>query len=318
MTSEHENSNDTDEGNQLIVSNILTQTLQAGLGIRDTAELSSIYQSLIQAWIVPLSRQIPDRVRIALEKSLRDMAGQIWLASYAMRIDSGTSGEEPESLEAGTRFVLPVRRRTSATSLGKGKERLDVVSPPPPASSQMSEDIGSMPLSAFAALPTPEPTPSLRSGSSVSSHAGPEDPASQRLRMYASLTPQPALPAKISNLLGQWQVGVDPAKYDWETAQQATVTEDESEDDSQRRQRKRAERRRKRQRENTIGPSSQPMPKRLGGSQPQYGQDTQDMQGSSQRTERVVSMSQAEPGKLGGRHAKNKKLKAEARPAGFK
>lgn len=305
-----------------MVSTVLTPTLQADLGIRDIAELSSIYESLIQTWIVPLSRRVPGRARIALEKLLRDMAGQICLASQAMRIDPGTRGDEeedqPESLEAGTQFVLPVRRRTSATSLGKGKERSDTVSSPPPASSEMSEDAGFMPSSAFVTLPTPEPTPSLRSRSSVSSLTGSEDPASQRLRAYAGLKPQPALPAKLSNLLGQWQVGIDPAKYDWEAAQQATVTEAESEDESQRRQRQQAEKRRKKHRENTVGPSSQPTPKRLGGTQSQQGQKTRDMQGSSQQTDRVVTMSQIEPGKFGGRHAKSKKLKVKARPAGFK
>lgn len=322
LISELEKDNDTDEGRQLIVSTILTPTLQAGLGIRDTAELSSIYETLIQTWIVPLSRRVPGRVRIALEKLLRDMAGQICLASYAMRIDLGTTGEEdknqPENLEAGKRFALPVRRRTSATNLGKGKERADPVSSPAPGSSQISEDAGSMASTAFAALPTPEPTPSLRSRSSVTSLAGSEDPASQRLRAYASLAPQPALPTKMSNLLGHWQVGVDPAKYDWEAAQQASVSEDESEDESQTRLRQRANRRRKRQRENTVGPSSQPTPKRLGGSQAQQGQNSRDTQGSSQQTEGVVTMSQVEPGKFGGRHARAKKAKVKARPAGFK
>lgn len=305
-----------------MVSTILTPTLQAGLGIQDAAELSLIYKSLVQTWIVPLSRRIPSRVRIVLEKLLRDMAGQMCLASYAMRVDTGPRGKEEkgqsESFEAGARFVLPVRRRTLASSLGKEKERSDAGSSPPPASSQMSEDAGFLPPFAPGALPTPEPTPSLRSRTSVSSLTGSEDPASQRLRAYTSLTPQPALPANMSSLLGHWQVGVDPAKYDWEAAQQATISDDESEDEAQRGQSRRAEKRRKRQRENTIGPSSQPTPKRLGDSQAQQGQDPPDVQGSSQQSERVVSMSQVEPGRFGGRLAKNKKSKVKARPAGFK
>ena len=318
-----EKGNDTDEEGQSIISTILTPPLQVGLGIRPTAELSSIYENLIQTWIVPLSRRIPGRVRIALEKSLRDMAGQICLASYTIRIDSGTSGQEendqPESSGPGARFVLPVRRRTSATSLDKGKGRSDAGSSPPPASPQVSEDAGSKPASASIALPTPEPTPSLRSRRSHSSLTGTEDPASQRLRAYATLTPQPALPTKMSNLLSHWQVGADPATYDWEAAQQATTATD-GDDELQNRQRHRAEKRPKRQREQTVGPSSsQPAPKRLGGSQPQQGQVLQDaQQGGSQLTESVVTMSQVEPGRFGGRSAKRKKLKVKARPAGFK
>ena len=319
LTSEHENSNDTNEGTQLIVSTILTPTLQAGLGFRDAADLSSIYENLIQTWIVPMSRHIPGRVRIALEKILRDTAGQICLASYAVHIDLGRKGKEeeedqPEDWEVGAPYVLPVRRRTSATSLGKGKERSDAVSSPLPASSQIAENADSMPSSAFAALPTPEATPSLRSRSSVSSLASSEDPASQRLRAYASLTSQPLLPTKISNFLDHWQIGVDPARYDWEATQQTTVAEDES----QIRQHQRAEKRLKRQRDSTVGPSSQPTPKRLGGSQPQQGKDSQDTQSSSQQAQRAITMSQVEPGKFGGRHAKHKKAKDKNRPAGFK
>ena len=319
LTSEHGDGNDTDEGRQSMVSTVLTPTLQASLGFRDATELSSIYEDLIQTWIVPMSHQIPGRVRLRLEKSLRDMAGQICLASYAMRVNLGREGgeekDQAENWEDGAQFELPVRRRTSATNLGKGKGRSDVLSSPPPASSQVSEDAGFMPSSAFAALPTPEPTPSIRSRSSVSSLASSEDPASQRLRAYANLTPQPVLPRKMSNLLGHWQIGVDPTEYDWEAAQQATVPEDENGDESRERQRKKAEKRLKRQRESTVGPSSQPSPKRLGTSQPQQGLDTQ---GSSQQTGNAVTMSQVEPGKFGGRHAKNKKPKDKGRPAGFK
>ena len=319
---EYENGQDSDEGRKLVVSSVLTPALQTDLGIRDTAELSSIYEKLLQTWILPLSRQVPARVRIALEKLLRDLAGQISLASHAMRIDSGTTGNEEkdqtESLETGAQFVLPVRRRASATSSGKGKERSYAVSSPAAGSLPMSEDAGFMPSSAVADLPTPEPTPSLRSGSSAASFAGSEDPASQRLRTYADLTPQPALPTKLSNLLGHWQVGMDPTDFDWEATQQATITQGESQKESQRRQRQRAETRGKRPRESTVGPSSQPTPKRLGGSQPQQGQHTRDTQGSSQQTEGVVAMSQIEPGKFGGHHAQQKKLKVKARPAGFK
>ena len=322
MNHEQENGSDKEEERQLVVSSILTPKVQAGLGFRDSAEISSIYENLIHNWIVPMSRQIPGKVRIALEKSLRDMAGQICLASYAMRIGMGSKGEEDEDQsekrEVGGQFVLAVRRRTSATSLGKGKERSDAVHSSPPASSQLSQDAGFMSSSASAALPTPEPTPSLRSRSSVSSLASSEDPASQRLRAYASLIPQPALPAKMSDLLGHWQVGVDPAKYDWETARQATVTGGESVDELQKNQHHQTKKQLKRQKVSTISPSSQPTPKRLVVSQPQQSQEIQSLQGSSQQTERPVTMSQVEPGKFGGRLAKNKKVKDKGRPAGFK
>ena len=319
LNSENEIGNEIEKRRPLTVSTILTPKLHAGLGFHDTAELSTIYQDLIQACIVPMSRQIPSRVRIGLEKLLRDLAGQFCLASYAVHIDlmkKRTEEEDrPEDLEAGAPFVLPVRRRASVSSSGKGKERLDAVSSPPPASSHMSEDTGFMPASSLAALPTPEPTPSLRSRSSISSLAGSEGPASQRLRAYASLLPVSALPLKVSDNVGQWQLDGDPAMYDYEATQQVTVTEAASEDVSQKKERQRAEKRRKRQRESTVGPPSSPPRKKLGGSQPE---DTQDLQCSSQQTEKAVTMSQIEPGRFGGRHVKSKKMKGKAKPAGFK
>ena len=324
LTLEYESGNDQDVGKKLAVSSMLTPKLRVALGISDNVDLSSIYEDLIQTWIVSLSRQVPARVRIALEKILRDVAGQICLASYAMRIDSGPKdkdvNDQPDSLGASAGFVLPVRRRTSASDLGKGKERSDAVSSLPQASSQMTENTESMPQPATAALPTPEPTPSLRSRSSVSSLINSEDPASERLRVYASLAPQSSLPAKLSNLHGQWQLGSDPSQFDGGAAVQAAIGEGqgEGEAESQTRQRQRLGKQRKRQRESSVGPSSQPEPSRLWESQPQQGQDTQDAQGSSQRTLRAVTRSQVEPGKFGGRHTKGKKLKVKARPAGFK
>ena len=224
-----------DEERQVVVSNILIPPLQAGLGLRGTDELSSIYEILIQTWIVPLSRRIPGRVRIALEKLLRDLAGQICLASHAMRVDIRLKGEDeaaqPENVDNGAQFELPVRRRRSATSLskGKGKERSDVESPPPPppppaSPSQISSDTAPTPSSAVEALPTPEPTPSLRSRSSISSLTSSGYPsAGQRLQAYASLTPQPPLPTGIQTLLDHWECGADPGNYDWEAVQHATT-----------------------------------------------------------------------------------------------
>ena len=341
LTFEYEEGNDTDEGRQLVVSSTLVPSMQASLGFRRTAELSSIYENLIQTWIVPLSPQIPGRVRIALEKLLRDMAGQICLASHAMRIvDMGRKGEEdetaqPENIDTDAQFVLPVRRRrSSATSLdkGKGKERLDAVvsSPLPPASSEISEDAGFLPSSsAFATLPTPEPTPSLRSRSSISSLPVPGFQAGQRLQAYASLTPQPPLAPGTQTLLSHWQTGVDPATYDWEAIQQTTaVTENEkSGGDESQGQRAAKPHKKKKQKKSPGGPSSsshhsQPTPQRPGPSlSSQHSRDLQSVEGSSsQQTDRAVTMSQVEPGKFGGRpRAKSKRIHVRApRPAGFK
>lgn len=320
MTSEKHQENETEAGIKLTTLDISTPSMSTLLGF-NTFEITSVYEALVQTWIAPLPTRVPSRARIALEKLLRDIAAEICLASHALYLGPGlvASEENTEGVSTGVgpRFDLPMRRRPSAASLGKGKEKELERSSPALPSSQVSEDVGFLPPSPFQALPTPEPTPSLHSRSSVSSFAGSEAAASQRLQAFAKITPQPSLPSKMSNLLGQWQLGADPAFYNWEAAQQTADSEDESENQSRakQRQRQRNDKRRKRHKEHTVGPSSQPSPKRLGGSQPQLAKDTQE---DSQRIESLVTNSQVEPGRFGGRPTKVKKSKGKNRPAGFK
>ena len=304
------------ESQQALVSSVSTPWMRNALKLGDRLQISTVYDTLIEDWIVSLSRGIPGRARIVLDKLLRNLAAHISLAGYGMRvvkeIDLRREAPPVDATVAGAEFLLPIRRMVSATSLKKGKEPAGRSSSPL-ASSQIPLDVGFRPSSPFRTLPTPQPTPSLRSKSSASSLAAAEDPASARLKAYASLAPQPALPNKMSNLLDHWEVGVDPTNYNWEAAQQAFKDEDEIENEAQAKQRQRAERRRKRQRQDTFGVSSQPPSKRLGGSQPQLAQETQF---SSQPTESMVIASQIEPGPFGGRLAKPKKKKKQ-RAHGF-
>ena len=306
------------ESKQAIVSSVSTPWMRNALKLGDRVQLSTVYDTLIEDWIASLSRGTPGRARIVLEKLLRNLAANISLAGYGMRVvkEVDLSEEAPpgDATVAGAKFVLPIRRMVSASSLKKGKEPA-ARSSSPLASSQIPLDVGFRPSSPFRTLPTPEPTPSLRSKSSASSLAAAEDPASARLKAYASLAPQPALPIKMSNLLDHWEVGVDPTNYNWEAAQQAFNDEDQIENEAQAEQRQRAQRRRKRQRQDTFGASSQPPSKRLGGSQPQLAQETQF---SSQPTESMIIASQIEPGPFGGRLAKpKKKKKKKQRAHGF-
>ncbi|KAK4693750.1 RNA polymerase I-specific transcription initiation factor RRN6, partial [Lecanoromycetidae sp. Uapishka_2] len=216
---------------------------------------------------------------------------------------------EPELLSgdddkfANLQFALPVRRKVSASNLGKSREST-ARSSSPLASSQISEDVGFMPSFQPAALPTPELTPSPHSQNSASSLQASEDPASLRLKAYCSLATQPSLPIKMSNILKEWEIGGDPDSYNWEVSQRALHT-DESEDESQAKERQQSEKRRKRQRQDTVASSSQPPPKRSEGSQ----QQAQEAQGSSQPTQSLTTASQPEPGRFGGSHSKHKKKK---------
>jgi len=306
-TIDDENAHDDEKAKSVSISPFLTMPIQRALALDGQVQLSQIYDGLIKAWITPLSLRIPGRARIALEKLLRDIAAQMSLASHQVHfLEVQHDGGPPDDEPRGTSLLhaLPVRRKVSTSNLRKGKEPA-ARSSSPLASSQISEDAGFMSSSQLPVLPTPEPMPSLHSQSSISSLAALADPASRRLQAYCNLPIQPTLPTKMSNLLSRWEVGGDPANYDWEAAQQASLTE-ESEDESRAKQRQRTEKRRKRQRQDTAGPSSQPRPKRFGGSQPQLATETQ---GSSQQTQKMVTHSQIEPGPFGGRPSSRKKKK---------
>lgn len=307
MTTDDENTPNAQKAALASISSFLTLAILQTLGLEGQERLDEIYDGLIKAWIAPLSLEIPGRTRIALERSLRDLAAHICLAGQAVRVAPEVQADEiprgGKDTNANRQFALPVRRKVSAGNLRKGKQP-EARSSSSLASSQVSEDVGFMPPLQPPNLPTPAPTPSVHSQSSISSLAAPEDSASRRLQAYCSVAVQPSLPTKLSNLLSQWELAGDPATYDWQAAQQAFVDE-ESENESQAKKRQRTEKRRKRQRQDTAGSSSQPLPKMLGGSQ----QQAQETQVSSQPTESLLTASQPEPGRFGGAFSKHKKKK---------
>ena len=304
-----EDKNADDEGKQLHISNLLTPSIMTALGLREPFQLSDVYDSLIEAWIAPLPSSIPGRTRIALEKVVRDVVMQISLSSYNVRISQGPTVDKQDAhrdrTDSRPPFILPVRRRVSVTNLGKQKEHVATSSPALGSSQSSGGDLSLPP-------PAPLTSKSMQSnGGPASSLVESEDMASLRLKALASLKPQPALPTRMLNLLDQWDLGADPAAYDWEAAQQAFNIGEESEDEARTKQRQYVEKRRMKQRLDMSMPSSQPPPKRVAGSQPQSAHDTQ---GSSQQTQDMVIQSQVEPGRFGGR---SNQVKGPRRKRGF-
>ncbi|KAK0514439.1 hypothetical protein JMJ35_003056 [Cladonia borealis] len=294
--------NANDEGKRLHVSNVLTPPMKTALGLQEPFQLSDVYDSLIKAWIGPLPGTIPGRTRIALEKVLRDVVIQMYLSTYQVRMKQGSAFDKQaahdDRADSRPQFVLPVREPVATSSLATSSLALE--------SSQASlGDLSSRPPLPPAQL-VPELIQPRRRNEPASSLVDSEDKASRRLKALARLKPQPALPTKMSNLLNQWELGADPATYDWEAAQQAFNIEDANEDKVQTKQ---SQRSRKRRKWDITMPPSQPSPKGVGGSQPQSAQETQ---GSSQQTQNMVIQSQVEPGRFGGRpdqakHPKHRK-----------
>ena len=309
-----EDKNANDEGKRLHISNVLTQSLMTALGLREPFQLSDVYDSLIKAWIAPLPSSILGRTRIALEKILRDLVMQISFSSYNVRMNQVSTvdkqGAHGDRTDSRPPFTLPVRRRVSVTNLEKNKEPVATSSLALGSSHASEGDLSLRPSPPPAQLISESMQPQ-RKGGPASSLVESEDIASLRLKALASLKPQPALPTRMSNLLNQWDLGADPAAYDWEAAQQAFNIGEESEDEAQTKQHRRVEKRRMQQRPDMTMPSSQPPPKRASGSQPQSAHETQ---GSSQQTQDMVIQSQVEPGRFGGR---SDQVKRPKRKKGF-
>lgn len=282
------------------VSKTITPQLLTALGTQKGVSqdllLSQIYDSLIKSWISTLSEAIPGRVRGATEKRLREIATHLYLASFGVLLNSKSEenengGSKQEPVPAEQEFSLPVRRKRSLSTLPT-KTLANPLrrSSSPLVSSQISEGTEIMPPSRSPSrpiaptLPTPEMTPSLHSRSSISSlEAEAEDAASKRLRVLASLTPQPTLPAPASDILRHWTEGMNPDDYDWETVQSSILAEhqdsEDVEDKTEAKERQRLENRLKRQRGNDLSSPSKPLQTRIGESQPSPLQESQ--QGSS-------------------------------------
>lgn len=283
--------------------------------------LSHIYDSILGSWISSLPESIPSRVRIATEKNVRDIALQLFLAGVGVRVGSQDHEdkvitEEPRSSFDGL-SSLPLRRKSSLSrSSIEQLERAQRLPSSPLLSSQISEDTGFLPVFS-GSLPTPEPTPSLRS--KTPSVIGTEDPASQRLRAFAALAPQPVLPIRASNILRHWSEGSDPTTYDFEATERSIEAELESQipvDEATAKKQQRKDKRLKRQRERSIASSSQPEPMRIirrasqslplplplsepGSSRNEDGQ--QQQRSSQMMTEQLITLpGQTEKGAFGG------------------
>ena len=277
--------------------------------ISQNLSLSHIYDSILGSWISSLPESIPSRVRIATEKNIRDVALQLFLGGLGVHVGSQDHEDKVRIEEARSSLdglsSLPLRRksslpRLSTEQLGRGQR----LPSSPLLSSQISEDTGFLPVFS-GSLPTPEPTPSLRSKSP--SVIGTEDPASQRLRAFAALAPQPVLPISASNILRHWSEGSDPAMYDFEATERSIQVELESQvpvDEATAKKQQRKDKRLKRQRERNIASSSQPELMRIRASQSlplsEPGRNEDGEQLSSQMTERLTLLVQTERGAFGG------------------
>lgn len=263
-------------------------------------DLASIYDKLVDRWLAPLGQTIPARVRLAKEQLSRRVAADLVLASHVLGQKHFVTDEQETQM--------------SATSQSQ-----DHQGPWP----------GEQPSSS---LPTPSPslTSSLISGS-ISSHPSTLLAPSEisRLSRYTTFAEQPglpsALPKSLSSVLAHWQVGTDPATYDWLATMQRLETEYDEQGLTEReraRLKRRAERHLERQRRETAvalsqGFMSTQAPQLVSASQPVLlpdrgaGGASQPLvllsSSQTQSQSPAFPASQIEPGRFGGRAPAKKK-----------
>lgn len=286
------------------LSRLTSMSLPVPLPLESGGQLLHTYDALVSSWVMSLNNGlVAARWRAMTERTIRYVAAELHLASYGVSMqsrDEQASEQRPmSSNEEAATFALPVRgrplfsqdsRRVRAKAIEQTSIQL--------GSSYVIDEHSSVPA---ASLPTPEPTPSLRShGSqgSQSSQSGMEDPAVARLRAFADVTHQPLLPNAIEGNLDHWVVDQSPDNYDWKHSKERAEQGEKPEDDEEaaRAKKKRRKERSAIRRTETMAMSSpQAVPSRLAASQVELPVHPQ---WSSQPS--LVTASQPLPGPHGG------------------
>ncbi|GAD97958.1 hypothetical protein ACLA_026600 [Paecilomyces variotii No. 5] len=263
-----------------------------------TLGVVEIYNDLVRKWLFKLPSRIPGRTRVAKERIIRGVAGELSLARVNLLRNVEALTVDNDATSSPGRGEYPFRTDISAEPQGP---RTIQSSPP---------------------LPSNYGPDRLKSTSTANARQ-----MSHQMPLFAGLSSLTTFeesrtpPKNVAEMLSHWSVGSDPATYDW----QRTVQQLEN-DDLRVREKSTTPRRRSRKRapqslsQNTVTtiPVLPTVPVvRQWGSQPQ---DVPPAVQSSQAVDEHLPMTQVERGLFGGREAAPRKSIGKARKkraAGF-
>ncbi|KAF2203198.1 hypothetical protein GQ43DRAFT_279210 [Delitschia confertaspora ATCC 74209] len=182
--------------------------------------ISSIYDFILQNWIAPLPSTIPGRVRYVKEQLARRIATEIMLASSRISVVEPPQQAEPKISQSTSSQITTQEWSATVPVLSSPRKQSERGSSAIPGSSFPLPLISSSPPPYIPrnTLPTPEPTPSIVSGSTFASSiaAAPFNPTSH-LRKHLTINNPPAtMPPSVNQVLLHWQIGDDPGMYDWD------------------------------------------------------------------------------------------------------
>lgn len=225
--------NDNDQNTRTVLRS-LEDAPQLGLPPTDHAagSIVAVYDAIVSYWITPLHSKVPGRIRLAKEQLARRLAAELTLSRHVFCIED--TEEQPESQQdakpAQESWNLPIHLASSQLYN--------------PNASQLQSQSQSV-------LPTPSPTgtPSVTTASSrATTFSSAEVSNLMKFTTFTKPTPS-ALPRNLTKLLAHWTPGTDPEAYDWITSSRSISQRTrEEEADSQLTERQRARAHRKAER----------------------------------------------------------------------
>lgn len=172
----------------------------------------SVYEALLNAWIVPLNADVPGRTRIMLERELRNIAVQLTISFHGVQAMS-KHGSEMEALVsdpiAGDDLILPIRRKASL----QGRQATHSMQP---ITQSKSFDLHRKMNSQY------------RSNTSQAVMVSEGEvtraqPLLGTLRNYTTTAEPKKIRPSSTKVLNQWRVGEDPARFDWDIPRHAAT-----------------------------------------------------------------------------------------------
>ena len=183
----------------------LAQLLQKGKPEKSDVALVPIYEMILSEWIATLTSRASGRSRVRLQRLIKQVAVQLFLASNGVRIvqkrhtvDDDTEDAPPSDTE----FILPVRKKRSATNLSAYYGSTPIQSSPIDETSKASSH------GHDHAAETSKPSISGRSSNRIYC-------PSKNLQDYVVVASQEKLTDSMSKVTNQWAIGDDPNSIDW-------------------------------------------------------------------------------------------------------
>ena len=189
-----------------VVTPAIVRMFQGLEGEQTDVVLLPIYEALLNEWVAPLPPDIPGKPRVRLQRHIKQIAIELFLASTGIQTVQQKHTAEGTMLNE-TQFILPVRKkRSSSNPSARNKNNTN----------HSSQNYGGAEVSPKNSQRMPQSSDPGTSHQSL----GPRHQyvPSENLQNYTPLDPQDPLPDHLTKLTDRWEIGSDPNNIDWLSA----------------------------------------------------------------------------------------------------